>query len=229
MPPTARLPTITIGGNPCTNVKMTIPERQFTCLSPVGSGHDQEVTVTNGKLPGLSGTQKYFSYARPPPECPQPNISNVAARSFDLSWLPPVDYWDALAVTGYNIRVERLQHPTTLQKGAVHEVTVGNVTKTTLVGLQSDSMYRVSVSGLTEDQDVTACNPEYGDKHCRTAGENPNTRTGRQWQQLDLYGRRPAVNGALFGAYSPWTEPVWTRKVDFRFDEFDAKPMSALS
>ena len=218
----SQLPTITIGGNPCTNVKMTIPERQFTCLSPVGSGHDQEVTVTNGKLPGLSGTQKYFSYARPPPECPQPNISNVAARSFDLSWLPPVDYWDALTVTGYNIRVERLQHPTTLQKGAVHEVTVGNVTKTTLVGLQSDSMYRVSVSGLTEDQDVTACNLEYGDKHCRTAGENPNTRTGRQWQQLDLYGRRPAVNGALFGAYSPWTEPVWTRKVDFRFDEFDA-------
>ena len=30
------------------------------------------------------------------------------------------------------------------------------------------------------------------------------------------------MRGALFGAYSPWTEPVWTRKVDFRFDTFDA-------
>ena len=215
-------PTVTIGGKPCTHVKMTIPERQLTCISPPGIGDDVPVTVTNGKLPGLSGTQQYFSYARAPPECPKPSVSNVAAKSFDISWLPPVDYWDALTVTGYSIKVERLVHPTTGRLGRTHFVTVGNVSKTTLVGLESDSIYRVAVSGLTEDQDVTACNPEYADKHCRSAGSTAGTRTGRQWQQLDLYGRRPPVTGALFGAYSPWTDIVWTRNLDFRFDGFDA-------
>jgi hypothetical protein len=215
-------PTVTIGGRPCTHAKMTIPERQITCISPPGQGHDVEVIVTNGKLPGLSDTQKYFSFARPPPECPKPQLSNVAAKSFDVSWLPPVDYWDAITVTGYSIKVERLTHPTTGVLGDVHVVTVGNVTKTTLIGLSSDSTYRVSVSGLTEDQDVTPCQAEYADKHCRTSGENTGTRTGRQWQQLDLYGRRPPVKGALFGVYSPWSDVVWTRDVDFRFTEFDA-------
>ena len=125
----SQLPTITIGGNPCTNVKMTIPERQMTCISPPGSGHDQAVTVINGKLPGLVGTQRYFSYARPPPESPQPNKYNVAAKSFDISWLPPVDYWDALTVTGYNIRVERLQHPSTNEKGQSTRLLLGTLQK----------------------------------------------------------------------------------------------------
>lgn len=31
-------------------------------------------------------------------------MSNQAARSLDVSWKPPSDYWDALAVTGYQAK-----------------------------------------------------------------------------------------------------------------------------
>jgi len=66
------------------------------------------VTVTNGALPGLADTKPYLSYAVPPPPPLAPTVSNVAARSMDLSWIPPVDFWDAVTVTGYAIvrRVE---------------------------------------------------------------------------------------------------------------------------
>ena len=39
----------------------------------------------------------------PPPPIGQPFVSNVAAYAVDVSWKPPVDYWHALAVTGYQV------------------------------------------------------------------------------------------------------------------------------
>lgn len=39
----------------------------------------------------------------PPPPVGQPLVSNVAAYAVDVSWAPPVDYWHALAVTGYQV------------------------------------------------------------------------------------------------------------------------------
>lgn len=41
------------------------------------------------------------SLQAPPPSVGKPSLSNLAARSIDVSWEPPADYWDALAVTGY--------------------------------------------------------------------------------------------------------------------------------
>ena len=32
---------------------------------------------------------------------PTPSISNIAATAVEISWLPPVDHFDALTVTGY--------------------------------------------------------------------------------------------------------------------------------
>ena len=36
-----------------------------------------------------------------------PNISNIASSSLDLKWLPPSNYWDAITVTGYSIKIMR--------------------------------------------------------------------------------------------------------------------------
>lgn len=41
----------------------------------------------------------------PSPPVRKPFTSNVAARSVDVSWEPPADYWLALAITGYEARL----------------------------------------------------------------------------------------------------------------------------
>lgn len=62
---------------------------------------------------GTFETKQQASHSRPtlvqlqapPPPIGKPLVSNVAARSVDVSWKPPTDYWQALAVTGYQVRV----------------------------------------------------------------------------------------------------------------------------
>ena len=39
-----------------------------------------------------------------------PNVSNIASSSLDLKWLPPSNYWDAITVTGYSIKIMRQDH-----------------------------------------------------------------------------------------------------------------------
>ena len=54
-------------------------------------------------LPNVSYSNVPVSsrFQAPPPPIKKPLTSNVAARSVDVSWEPPMDYWLALAITGY--------------------------------------------------------------------------------------------------------------------------------
>ena len=102
----------------------------------------------NGKLPGFYIDAAILSYARPPPECPQPNMSNVAAKVLILFSCPQLTIGMLLRLQAIILEWSVCSIQPQMKLGAVHEVTVGNVTKTTLIGKQQDSLYRVSVSGL---------------------------------------------------------------------------------
>jgi hypothetical protein len=232
--------SVLIGGIPCRDVRMTVPEMQIQCITPAGlgldatkrsAGTDLPVRLTNGRLPGLYDVQTYFSYAISTPAIATPNVSNIASTSLDLSWAGPSDYWDAISVTGYSVKIERLDNiPCYLaasrglqvkdvQYPDLYYVELGNVTMTTLINLIAGCAYTFSIATLTEDQDVTPCT--VGDL-CRS-GESPvRTRTSRAWQKLDLYGRRPRVPGARISAYSDRTNEVRLRSYDFYFTTFNA-------
>ena len=238
--------TVTVRGRPCVDVVASIPQRQLTCTLPpwrfvdgsdavpvggdvydvaddgfrtlVDTGFASRagdaagavlglervaVTVTNGALPGLADTKPYLSYAVPPPPPLAPTVSNVAARSMDLSWTPPVDFWDAVTVTGYVI-VRRVEG-TVVAFG--HPVYVGNVTTTTLIDLEPDTSYEFRIAAMNEDQ-------------VNVGGGLTDPKM--EWLQLDLYGRRPAVAGALVGDFSNASIPTATLVRDFAFLRFDA-------
>jgi hypothetical protein len=185
---------VTVGGQPCTNVVHTKAETELQCTLPAGNGLNQEVHVTNGALTSLSGGMPYLSYAVAPPEVRLPTISNIAAHSMDLTWQPPEDYWDSVTVTGYSI--SRREGG----KGVFgNEVTLGNVSTTTLIGLESDTLYEFRVAAVTEDYV-----------------------TSHEWLHLDLYGRRSLLVGALEGPFSSPTNMTATLKSDIVFTHFDA-------
>eukprot|EP00949_MAST-11_sp_MAST-11-sp1_P003824 g3824.t1 len=230
-------PSVTIDGKPCTHARMTVPEREISCISPPGYGLHRDVVVTNGRLPGLFDTKTYFSYARPPPQLRTPNISNVGATTVDLSWKGADDYWAAITITGYRIRITRLlpegasaasvtgvqlTAPSASNRTEMLEfrnfVYLGNVTQTTILGLVPGALYEFAVAGMTEDQDVTECTGSAG----MTCRSSDGTRTSSQWKLLDLYGRREALDGYLLGKDSVPTMPVWLRETDFDFPFFNA-------
>ena len=215
-------PTVSVGGRPCTDVVMTIPQSQLQCNLPVGYDSPAAVIVSNNAFNGLYDTKPYLSYAAPPAPLATPVVVNVAAASLDVTWVGPSDYWDALAVTGYAVwyREVRASANGTSFTPVVSSLSssrgtqvVGNVTYTTVVGLRPGALYEVRVAGISEDQDESTCvedtartnNPNLVPRpaRCRTDAEGrpTNTRTGFQWRQLDLYGRRAIVEGGLVGAY----------------------------
>lgn len=73
-------------------------------------------------------------------------------------------------------------------------VTVGNITVTTLISLEPDTYYQWRIAPLTEDQVFAT-----------------------EWQEVDLYGRRPPLPGFVRGEFSPSTVPARTLKFDFQF------------
>merc|ERR1719478_746544 len=125
-------------------------------------------------------------------------ISNVAARSMDLSWNPPIDYWDAVTITGYVI-VRRVEG-TVLAFG--YPVYVGNVTTTTLIELEPDTSYEFRIAAMNEDQ-----------VNVGGSANDPQM----EWRQLDLYGRRLAVARALVSDFSNASVPTATLARDFAF------------
>ena len=194
-----------------------------------GPGTNLPVKLTNGRLPGLYDIQNYFSYAISTPIINTPNVSNIASSSLDLKWEPPYNYWDAITVTGYSIRIMRLDNipcylasSRALQEKDVqypdtYYVELGNVTITTLIDLIPGCAYRFSIATLVEDQDITACQEGYN--KCRTGD---GTRTSLDWQNLDLYGRRKRVPGARVSVYSKPTNEERLRSYDFYFTTFHA-------
>jgi hypothetical protein len=165
------------------------------------------VRVTNGQLAQLHDEVKYLSYSVRPPAPPSvPTISNLCAHSIDLAWQPPVDYWDAITVTGYLVEVRvggrdgRDHNPADSPHwGWQPWVMFGNITATTIVGLQPDVEYEWRVSSVSEDM-------VHSD----------------EWRHLDLYGRRAMLPGALVGPPSPPTNLTATLFNDLHFTHFDA-------
>jgi hypothetical protein len=165
------------------------------------------VRITNGQLPQLHDQANYLSYGVRPPAPPSvPTISNLCAHSVDLGWEPPRDYWDAITVTGYLVEAriggrDGPQHDPTDSPywGWRPWAMLGNLTATTMVGLQADMEYEWRVSAVSEDM-------VHSD----------------EWRQLDLYGRRPILPGALVSPPSPPTNLTATLVHDLHFTHFDA-------
>ncbi|CAM9514142.1 unnamed protein product, partial [Laminaria digitata] len=174
------------------------------------------VEVVNGKMPGLRHGVEYLSYQAPPPPIRKPFISNVAARSIDVSWEPPADYWLALAVTGYEARMtyhsfaigwrmvenglaglngSSVEHGLGAGEDKVEpSMVVGNVTTTTVRGLDPGTQYAFWVRGLSENR------------------SDPGT------VQVDLYGRRDPLQGAVTGIFGEVSDVVTTLGEDILFE-----------
>ncbi len=206
--PTDR-PIVTIDGKRCTDVSIVVPQKVIECLSPVCRkcrdriGTERlEVKVAHPDLPGVYGARPYFSYATRPPKVLGLTVSNIAARSVTLHWRAPDDFWDALTITGYVVQRREVGRPS-----FGNDVIVGNVTTTTLIGLNAHIKYEFRIAGLVEDQ---------------RRGREMSGETAYEWLQLDLYGRRDALPGAIVGVFSDPTDPVLTLKYDIHFTHFDA-------
>lgn len=110
---------VTIGGASCLDVTVVVPEYELACTLPPrawgeAEGRDLEVRVTLGDLPLLSGAAHALSYAVAPPTMRAPTLANIAARSMDVSWVPPGDVWDQLTVKGarfVRLGAEKLGEP----------------------------------------------------------------------------------------------------------------------
>ena len=102
-----------IAGRPCEHVTVVVPEYELTCVLPsisadAGAYRNVEVRLTHGDLPVLSSAFPYLSYQVAPPITFRPSLSNIAARSIDVTWEPPGDVWDHLTVTGYVVQIREI-------------------------------------------------------------------------------------------------------------------------
>jgi hypothetical protein len=189
--------TVTIAGQLCLNLEVVVDEYHFRCTLPAVSEHshlrDVHVVVSQEDLP-LKHDVRYLSYQEPPPQLMTPTISNIASRSLDVSWVPPLDIWTQLTVTGYLLKIRQFGSAFVMER----ELVVGNTTTTTITGLLPDTTYAVSVAAVSENI------------------------TDEAWQSFDLYGRRSLLPGAMVGALSVETNATSTLMWDVSFDWFDA-------
>ena len=97
---------VLIGGKLCTDVihDQGSPQEQLTCKTPkMGMIDKADVVIKNGFLNGLKDTVPYFIYEIEPPHLSQVKVSNIAARSVDLSWKVGGSLWQQLTYTGFLI------------------------------------------------------------------------------------------------------------------------------
>lgn len=194
---------------------------------PSVSGKPVDVVVARGDTPGLRDTVQYLAYQGPPGRAAIPRISNIAARSIDLCWEPPPlkdshvgsssRLLGALQTTGYIITYhvvfdqqaahakmkEIKQQPQTRSDHArvtLHNVTLGNVTATTIIGLKPDTRYVFAVAAVVEDR--------FSDQSFIDT--------------VDFYGRRSHLPGAFVGPFSDFTNATATLQHDVSFNIFNA-------
>ena len=110
-------PAITVGGQPCTNVTLEVPDRVASCTLPplaalgasggasgAAAGWGVPVTLANGDMQVLFDSKPLLRYAAPPPPPARPPVvTNVASHSLSLGWEPPSPQhrWAAMTITGY--------------------------------------------------------------------------------------------------------------------------------
>lgn len=166
------------------------------CLLPSGVSGHQSIRIENGVLPGLFQELPYsLSYRIAPPKPLRPNVTNVGAHKVDLTWKAPGNSFENMMVTGYKIL---WYEPSFASR--VSNLTVGNVTTTSVRGLKAGTEYVFSIAAISE-----------GVVHEKAAN-----------LPTDLYGRRNHLSSGLLGSFSACTNSTATIEWDFSFDFFDA-------
>ena len=209
-----------IAGKPCVNVTHDVNHSQqiLTCISPPIDQDLQKsmgplispqsmVEVRNGALPGLTDGKPYFTYAKAPPPPSYVTTSNAASHAIDVAWAPGGDEWSQnLVTTGYVLRYSRA---TRSSPSDWNEMIVGNITKTTIRGLEPNSLYYVSIAALAGNQEQEGW-----------------------WKNLDSYGRLQdnsilsvEISRALEGLNT--TVTAHTLADDINFESFDANLMQS--
>ncbi|CAM9989648.1 unnamed protein product, partial [Ectocarpus fasciculatus] len=189
-----------IGGNECPVSSCTRPNPEdlrwesLLCTLPPGNPGLQEVRVQNGILPGLLGLSPYFSYRTESPAPAPPKIVNIGATRIDVTWEPPGNEFDHMKTTGYKIIWFQPQF-----RSRVSNLTVGNVTTTSIRGLEPSTQYVFAIAALAEGGSTDAA-------HLPT----------------DLYGRRAPAKNYMKSPFSIYTEVTATVAFDFDFSFFSA-------
>ena len=124
-------------------------------------------------------------------------IGFILYRSVDISWKPGGSVWDQMTCTGFNIKWKEYNDKLTSSAPWTHTYTTGNVTTTTIRGLQPNKTYVFGIAALNEDQSQD------------------------NWYNLDLYGRRSILDE---DAHEGQIETIIGRTLlhDIEFARFDA-------
>lgn len=167
------------------------------CQLPASKSYGAvNVRVQNGILPGLFQELSHMFQYRTAPAVPAvPIPTNIGATRIDLVWQPAGDEFAHMSVTGYKIIWFQPQYRT-----RVSNCTVGNVTTTSIRGLEPGTEYIFAIAAVSE-----------GSYHERAA----------TWP-TDLYGRRDLSSSALVSSFSAMTEITGTTVFDFDFSFFNA-------
>ncbi len=168
---------------------------RVVCTIPPGEPGAQMIRVENGILPGLFEEVPYFAYRNAPPVLLSPLFRNVGAYRIDLEWEPPGNYFDHMMTTGYKILWFEPKVPS-----RISNLTVGNVTTTSVRGLTPGTEYVFAIAPMAE-----------GAYHEQSAS-----------LPTDLYGRRDPTPDAYVGTFSPYTNVTATVTSDFYFELFNA-------
>lgn len=197
-------PRVYIGGKSCPivhNLYNTNSGRvqELLCRLPAGDAPGlKTVRIEHGQHPQLFYELPALSYRVAPPIPRPPQVTNFAARKVDLIWEPPGDAFAQMTVTGYKIIWFQPTHPT-----FVSNMTVGNITMTSVRGLQPGTEYVFAIAAIAEGHDKAAL-------------------------PTDLYGRRDHFNheegrgDGLLGSFSDYTNVTGTLSFDFTFNFFNA-------
>lgn len=192
-------PNVYIGNKSCqvlSNQVSSIDGRiqQLICTLPsseVRTGY-QRVRVENGVHPGLfHDLPSSLSYRVAPPVPTRPMITNICANKVDLVWNVPGNEFDQMTVTGYKIIWFQPKF-----RVFVNNITVGNITTTSIRGLTPATEYVFAIAAVSEGVEYT------------------NLPT-------DLYGRRDLVSDAFIGEFSIFTNITATLLFDFDFNFFN--------
>ncbi|GMF27575.1 unnamed protein product [Phytophthora lilii] len=184
---------VTIDGVECLDIVHVVPEVELQCRLPAAAPewlanplYPSIVRVYHGRLLQLFDEVPLLAYAAPVGAPPRPIISNVAAHALDVNWQAPDDVWVSMTVTGYRVAWKNCADDTFFSPNQA--ITVGNVTSTTLIELESSTSYQVQVTPLTENQ----------------------WQWSRELKDIDLYGHRQIMPNAVIGINSQTSSCVKT-------------------
>eukprot|EP01040_Poterioochromonas_malhamensis_P007147 gene7147-7718_t len=190
-------PTVYIGKKVCPLISVAYSSiegrvQQILCTLPPGTPGTKRVRIVNGIHPGLLYEVPSLAYRVAPPVIKPPNITNIAAMKMDLVWEAPEDEFSRMTVTGYKILWFQPLYP-----DYKNNITVGNITTTSIRGLDPKTEYVFAIAAMAEGH------------------ENANLPT-------DLYGRRDPLSSAVIGTFSDYTNVTGTLDYDFNFAYFNS-------